>query len=169
MAERVGCNPFGDASLPAEEHPIPLGGAHVTVSCEGCHAGEEMPEFVCSNFQERPEGYLLGECDACHTPAGFAESASFLVDLAPEIAHELEGREDCMMCHDPEGQIAPAPENHVDSTSEQCILCHKGEEQTPRSIEHLHRSTQQAGRRSPACFSSGPQVCINCGCGMLRL
>ena len=119
---------FGDASLPAGEHPIPLEGAHATASCEGCHAGEETPEFVCSNCHEPPEDHLPGECDACHTPAGFAESASFLVDLAPEIAHELEGREDCMMCHDPEGQIAPAPENHVDYASEQCILCHEGEE-----------------------------------------
>jgi hypothetical protein len=128
VTEHVQCNPSGDASLPAEEHPIPLGGAHATASCEGCHAGEEMPEFVFSNYHEPPEENLAGECDACHTPASFAESASFLVDLALEIAHELESREDCMMCHDPEGQIAPAPENHVDYTSEQCILCHKGEE-----------------------------------------
>ena len=32
-----------------------------------------------------------------------------------------------MMFHEPEGQIASAPENHVDYTSEQCILCHKGD------------------------------------------
>jgi len=45
-----------------------------------------MPEFVCSNCHEPPEDHLPGECDACHTQASFAESASFLVDLAPEIA-----------------------------------------------------------------------------------
>jgi hypothetical protein len=71
---------------------------------------------------------LPGECAACHTPSGSAESASFLVDPAPEIAHELEGREDRMMCHDLEDQIEPAPEDHVDHTSEQCILFHKGDE-----------------------------------------
>ncbi len=120
---------FKDARLPAEMHPIELVGAHETASCEGCHVeGQEPPEYVCSNCHEPPEEHLPGECDVCHTPEGFAASASFLVDLAPEIEHELDGREDCLMCHDPEGNIKPAPSNHGDYENEQCTLCHRTEE-----------------------------------------
>jgi hypothetical protein len=119
---------FGEAQLPAGAHPIELVGAHATADCAGCHVeGQEVPEYVCSNCHEPPENHLPGECDVCHTPEGFVESASFLVDLSPEISHELEGREDCLMCHDPEGQIQPAPSNHVDYENEQCILCHESE------------------------------------------
>jgi hypothetical protein len=28
------------------------------------------------------------------------------------------------MCHDPEGQVQPAPADHTDFTSEQCMVCH---------------------------------------------
>ena len=120
---------FQDARLPAEAHPIELVGAHASASCEGCHGGgQETPEYVCSNCHEPPENHLPGECDICHTPVGFAQSASFLVDMAPGIEHELQGREDCLMCHDPKGEIQPAPSNHIDYQNEQCTLCHKAEE-----------------------------------------
>jgi hypothetical protein len=119
---------FSEASLSAEMHPIELVGAHATASCEGCHVeGEETPGYECSNCHEAPENHLPGECDTCHTPEGFAESAAFLVSVAPEIEHEVEGRDDCLMCHDPSGQIRPAPSNHVDYENEQCVLCHKPE------------------------------------------
>lgn len=117
---------FADATLPPELHPIPLEGAHQAASCDGCHVeGEAAPEYVCSNCHPAPDSHLVGECNACHTPEGFSESASFLVSLAPMISHELEGREDCLVCHDPEGQIKPAPSNHGDYSPEQCGLCHK--------------------------------------------
>jgi hypothetical protein len=117
---------FGDAQLPPELHPIELEGAHLTADCSGCHVeGEEAPEFVCSNCHEPPENHLPGECSVCHDPAGFADSASFLVNMAPKVTHDVEGREDCFMCHDPEGQIKPAPSNHTDYVVEQCTLCHK--------------------------------------------
>jgi hypothetical protein len=120
---------FAEASLPAEMHPVELVGAHLTADCEGCHVeGQETPEFVCSNCHEPPENHLPGECDICHTPEGFAESASLIVSQAPQISHEVAGREDCYLCHDPAGQIQPAPDNHVDYVNEQCILCHKEEE-----------------------------------------
>jgi hypothetical protein len=120
---------FKDARLPAELHPIELVGAHLTASCEGCHAeGQEIPEYVCRNCHQRPENHLPGECDVCHTPEGFAPSASFLVEAAPGIEHEVEGRGDCLLCHDPEGQVKPAPSNHADYVNEQCVLCHKTEQ-----------------------------------------
>jgi len=109
-------------------HPIELVGAHQSADCADCHVeGQETPEYVCSNCHEPPENHLPGECTICHTPEGFAESASFLVRAASEIEHEVEGRDDCLMCHDPDGQIKPAPSNHADYENEQCVLCHKPE------------------------------------------
>jgi hypothetical protein len=120
---------FEEATLPPELHPVPLVGAHQRATCDVCHAdGGRVPEYVCSNCHKPPENHFPGNCDACHTPEGFAESASFLVDMAPRIKHELEGREDCLMCHDPAGQIKPAPSNHGEYQNEQCTLCHKAEE-----------------------------------------
>jgi hypothetical protein len=119
---------FKGASLPAKMHPIALEGAHQAAACDQCHAeGQETPEFVCSNCHEPPENHLPGECDVCHSPDGFAQSASFLVSMAPAITQELDGRDDCLMCHDPEGQIKPAPSNHAEYAIEQCTLCHKAE------------------------------------------
>jgi cytochrome c551/c552 len=50
------------------------------------------------------------------------------VTVAPEIPHDIAGREDCLICHDPAGNILPAPSNHVDFAKEQCVLCHKAED-----------------------------------------
>jgi hypothetical protein len=120
---------FRDASLPAEMHPVELVGAHQAAACDDCHIeGQETPAYVCSNCHEPPEDHLAGECDVCHAPTGFDESAAQIVALAPEIPHELEGRDDCLMCHDPEGQVLPAPSNHADYANEQCALCHKAGE-----------------------------------------
>jgi hypothetical protein len=120
---------FDQATLPPELHPVPLVGAHQRATCDVCHAdGGRVPEYVCSNCHRPPENHLPGNCDACHTPEGFAESAASIVDTAPKIAHELEGRDNCLMCHDPEGQVKPAPSNHADYANEQCTLCHQTEE-----------------------------------------
>ncbi|MGD2039799.1 MAG: cytochrome c3 family protein, partial [Anaerolineae bacterium] len=117
---------FADARLPAEMHPFPLQGAHQYAACEGCHAADQsVPEFVCSNCHDRPENHLPGECSLCHTPEGWAQSIAYVVNLSPQISHELEGRQDCLMCHSVDGEIAPAPNNHGDYINEQCTLCHK--------------------------------------------
>ncbi len=117
---------FADATLPPELHPVPLEGAHAQASCESCHAeGQADLGFVCSNCHEPPPNHIEGACNVCHTPEGWAESASFLVELAPVVPHDVEGREDCFMCHDPAGDIEPAPNNHVNYVVEQCGLCHK--------------------------------------------
>ncbi|NIR44756.1 MAG: hypothetical protein GWN99_10660 [Gemmatimonadetes bacterium] len=42
----------------------------------------------------------------------------------PVIAHGVEGQEDCAMCHNPEGGMMPAPENHKGRPNETCLMCH---------------------------------------------
>jgi hypothetical protein len=115
---------FQDARIP--DHPIALEGYHKNAPCAGCHAdGQAAPEYTCSNCHERPENHLPGECSICHTPKGWTESISFVVDLTPPISHGLDAKENCLACHDLAGEIKPAPCNHGDYINEQCVLCHK--------------------------------------------
>ena len=44
---------------------------------------------------------------------------------APQIPHPTEGRENCLQCHDPTGQVKPAPASHKTFTIQQCSSCHK--------------------------------------------
>ena len=115
---------FQSARLP--DHPITLEGSHRTAPCAGCHTdGQTSPEYVCENCHDRPENHLPGNCSLCHTPEGWAQSISWVVNLTPPISHEREGQENCLTCHDPAGEIMPAPCNHGDYVNEQCVLCHK--------------------------------------------
>jgi hypothetical protein len=120
---------FQGAELPPELHPVPLIGAHLRATCNVCHAeGARVPEYVCTNCHLPPPDHLEGACDNCHTPEGWEESAAFIVDISPAIPHTLAGREDCLLCHDPAGQIEPAPADHRDRTVPQCGLCHRAVE-----------------------------------------
>jgi hypothetical protein len=117
---------FKEATIPPELHPVPLVGAHQRATCDVCHAeGKRVPEYVCSNCHRPPENHLEGTCDTCHTPEGWTESAASLVAQAPQIPHTLDGRDDCLLCHEPTGQVKPAPANHKDFINEQCTVCHK--------------------------------------------
>jgi hypothetical protein len=109
-------------------HPIPLTGAHLRATCNVCHAdGARVPEYVCTNCHRPPENHLEGACETCHTPEGWTDSAAILTAAAPQIPHTLEGMKDCLICHDPDGEIEPAPQGHKSAgyVSEQCRLCHK--------------------------------------------
>jgi hypothetical protein len=117
---------FEEATISPEMHPVPLIGAHQRATCDVCHAeGQRVPEYVCTNCHRPPENHLEGACDTCHTPEGWSESAASLVAQAPQITHTMEGRDDCLLCHAPDGQIKPAPATHADFGNEQCTLCHK--------------------------------------------
>ena len=117
-----------DVDTAAVDHPVDLEGAHAELACSNCHTGDQPLTYECAECHEPPsEPHLGPACDSCHSPESWAESAESIVTLAPEIPHELEGREDCLLCHDPEGQVKPAPSSHADYVSEQCALCHETE------------------------------------------
>jgi hypothetical protein len=120
---------FKGATISPEMHPVPLVGAHQRATCDVCHAaGQRVPEYVCSNCHQPPEDHFAGTCDTCHTPEGFAKAGAAEGSGAPSIPHSMAGMEDCLRCHDPAGQIKPAPENHADYAVEQCTTCHKPKE-----------------------------------------
>jgi hypothetical protein len=116
---------FRDASMPV--HPVELTGNHQNAACAGCHVdGQASPDMTtCSTCHERPENHLPGDCTICHTPYGWTQSVSLILQLTPPITHGVEGRENCLTCHDVASEMKPAPCNHQDYSDEQCVLCHK--------------------------------------------
>jgi predicted CXXCH cytochrome family protein len=42
----------------------------------------------------------------------------------PAMAHAVEGQEQCLMCHNPEGGMKPAPEAHKGMPVDVCLWCH---------------------------------------------
>ncbi|TEU13951.1 MAG: hypothetical protein E3J25_05325 [Anaerolineales bacterium] len=53
-------------------------------------------------------------CSTCHEEGG----------PSPAIAHGLEGRDNCLMCHAVDSKVKPAPAGHEGRTNELCQLCH---------------------------------------------
>jgi Ni/Fe-hydrogenase subunit HybB-like protein len=111
--------------LAAVEHTIELGGRHADVQCLHCHQEQWPLSLECSSCHQPPQDHLTGSCEACHSPEGWASSAGSVVSLASQVEHALQGRDDCLMCHDPAGKTVPAPSDHSDYANTQCGLCHK--------------------------------------------
>lgn len=42
----------------------------------------------------------------------------------PRIPHELEGRDNCLACHDT-GRLVPFPDDHIGRTNDICLSCHQ--------------------------------------------
>ena len=106
-------------------HPIQLVGAHSKVWCSDCHKGVNKPEYKCANCHQPPAAHFAAPCDSCHTPEGWKQSTASVVGRSPKIPHSLQGRDECLMCHDPAGKMKPAPADHVGRPNGQCGLCHK--------------------------------------------
>ena len=62
-----------------------------------------------------------GAQSAAASPAAMLASAK----APPPIKHDIAGRENCLICHNPEGKIKPAPKNHIGRTVDACRACHK--------------------------------------------
>jgi hypothetical protein len=85
----------------------------------------DTPASACADCHDAPAAHLSGACSSCHTPDGWAASIAWVVRLSPPLSHELDGRDDCLICHDTDGKVRPAPSNHRHYVNEQCLLCHK--------------------------------------------
>ena len=110
-----------DAAFP---HPIPLEGKHAEAWCHDCHVGVKKPEYVCANCHQPPRGHPDGDCAQCHTPEGFKESAAAIVgQAAAPIPHQVQGREQCLTCH--ESMVKPVPDSHEGRANDTCTACHK--------------------------------------------
>ena len=88
------------------------------------------------------EGRTNDTCQGCHKPAASASPAATPAAGSgttvatttpaaasgggpPAIPHTLVGRDNCLICHNPEGGIKPAPKDHAGRTNDMCQGCHK--------------------------------------------
>jgi hypothetical protein len=127
--------PSAPAGVPnAIPHPI-----SARTDCKICHG----PEGV-KPAPENHASFTPDMCTSCHKPiveetpvvitptpapsavSGTPEAATTPAPSGPPaIPHELTGRDQCLMCHDPAGNVKPAPQNHVGRTVDTCQMCHK--------------------------------------------
>lgn len=137
-AEPVRCNACHN-----DKHDTWVQSAHRSVSCENCHGpGEVHLEKgtplavdtareacgVChARVVARPRHFPQVDleqhggqaaCVTCHNPHNPR------VATTPVIPHTLEGRTDCLLCHNT-GGIKPAPKDHEGRTSGSCLSCHR--------------------------------------------
>lgn len=105
-------------------HPFPLHDEHSKPLCYQCHRGKEKPSNRCSGCHSPPKNHFAFACDNCHSPEGWKQSTESLVARAAKISHPL-NMGDCLMCHDPGGEIMPAPDDHRAYNRVQCLICHR--------------------------------------------
>ena len=88
-------------------------------NCLMCHTPGVMEPVP--DTPESHEGRAIESCLWCHAPD------SPMVTTGPKlIPHDLEGKDNCLMCHMP-GVMAPVtdtPENHEGRGIEVCLWCH---------------------------------------------
>ena len=61
----------------------------------------------------------------------------------PAIPHDLAGRDNCLMCHNPEGGLKPAPGDHAGRTNDSCQMCHKPAAATEQQLRKSPRKPRQ--------------------------
>jgi hypothetical protein len=122
--------------------PHPIG---PTTDCKICHSAEGVKPAP-----ESHASFTADMCTSCHgatlkeapvvatpTPEPSAAPATAEAPATPEssetpaatgptaIPHEVAGREQCLMCHDPGGTVRPAPQDHAGRSEDTCQMCHK--------------------------------------------
>jgi hypothetical protein len=153
------------SAIPAVPHPL-----EGREDCLMCHdTGQVVP------FPADHEGRTTETCLTCHQPSEAAEvpttaAPTTAVAAIPAVPHPLEGREDCLMCHDT-GQVVPFPADHEGRDSESCLGCHQagGEEEVAPTAEPTAALPPSVGVvptpiREPEMF--GENTCISCHQGL---
>jgi len=105
-------------------HPVKLVGKHAKLTCNNCHEKATRPVNVCSNCHTAPHSFGKKGCEICHTPEGWKSSVAGLVAAAPQIPHDIEGLDDCLMCHGAQG-TKPVPADHQGREVTSCRMCHR--------------------------------------------
>jgi hypothetical protein len=107
----------------APQIPHPIEGRE---NCLLCHdpAGQIKPAPATH------KSFTVQQCASCHKPTTSEptkgpEPTKSPESTPPQIPHPLEGRDNCLLCHDPAGQVKPAPATHKSFTIQQCVSCHK--------------------------------------------
>jgi nitrate/TMAO reductase-like tetraheme cytochrome c subunit len=115
--------------------PHPIG---ARTDCTICHGPKKVIPAPENHGSFKPD-----MCANCHkptlqkapapaaTPAPAQPAPAATPTTAPTgggpsaIPHELAGRENCLLCHNPGGGVKPAPKDHAGRANDLCQLCHK--------------------------------------------
>lgn len=109
----------GAGALNAQEKPsVPEHDMAGKDNCAMCHAEGVMGA---TKMPASHEGLDQKNCVACHSSDSPMQSGT----APPAIPHDLEGKDNCAMCH-AEGVMGAAkmPENHGDDVAGKCAVCH---------------------------------------------
>ena len=107
--------------VPSSGQPNPI--PHPVTQRTDCN---DLPSSwtACGPMPENHAGFTRDMCTSCHKPTleETAAPAAATPAPAPErllrqrrtpaIPHEVAGREDCLVCHNPDGGLKPAPADH---------------------------------------------------------
>lgn len=117
----------------APDHGVerfPIVGAHLDVTCEGCHTGEEPLPTTCEGCHEpsRPIPHWAGACGACHDEYGWDQATHDHSAFPLEQSHDL----DCATCHtngtlqglDPACATCHEPDRPTTHWTGDCATCH---------------------------------------------
>lgn len=128
---------------PSQGEPAPLAPPAVPHQLSGmgecglCHGLDKMVPFPKNHI-----AFTEDLCLNCHQPGATEPGATPTATPdappeappggsggefagAPTIPHELAGRENCQVCHDPSGGLRPAPADHTGRTNDTCQACHQ--------------------------------------------
>ncbi|MBI4295431.1 MAG: NapC/NirT family cytochrome c [Chloroflexi bacterium] len=80
-------------------------------------------------FPQDHAGRPINTCTACHKPAATATpvptpTGTLQPPVVPTIPHTLEGRDNCLACHD-SGGLKPFPADHKGRSNSTCTACHQ--------------------------------------------
>jgi hypothetical protein len=104
--------------------------------CKNCHGvssgikpwpenHEAFTSDICTNCHAPMVSEAAPEATPAPSPEGEEGEGSEGSGAPPAIPHELTGRDNCLLCHNPDGGVKPAPADHAGRTSDQCQTCHK--------------------------------------------
>jgi cytochrome b subunit of formate dehydrogenase len=117
-------------------------------SCTVCHAvAAATTEPTATAISETPTAPAAIAATATGVITSPVESAPITVTVTATLAatgtptlaapagpipHELEGRENCLLCHD-RGAVVPFPADHVGRSNESCQICHQPAAASPQA------------------------------------
>jgi hypothetical protein len=100
-------------------------------SCTACHKPSQQPAAGGAATAAPTATVAAAATTAAAATPTTAAATSTPAAAAPvvggpkAIPHDLAGRDNCLLCHNPDGGVKPAPKDHAGRTNEQCQACHK--------------------------------------------
>lgn len=142
LAALWGAAGFGCIDLSTTADHWELRGAHLAVTCEGCHPQEDGFEgaptrCIGCHADDKPSGHYDGDCGECHTEDGWGDGVANHAFFPLEHAHAIA----CDLCHDGDD---------YEGLSSACQSCHEDE----RPDDH-YEQFDCAGCHEPTSWDDG--------------